>query len=200
MTQLGPPGASCRERLSVGLATCAHTAPWASLLLKWDFTVSPLPLPVRRTWVSCPRSLSAHASKFHPGPLPSALASWQEAGYGFLMFPLQTRPGRARVWTRVRPGPAPSCPPHSCQSHRSATRQGCLCSGPPGSEGRGRGASDLTQKVSLDWDPSEGRTPLTRAPRSRRAQRVTRFLLRLLLWFLCPSRLEHPSPGPGRRA
>lgn len=42
----------------------------------------------------------ASASKLHPGPLPSAPASWQEAGFGFVMFPLQTRPGRARVWTR----------------------------------------------------------------------------------------------------
>ena len=138
---------------------------------------------------ACPEDLgllsavtSARASKFHLGPLPSALASWQEACYGFLMFPLQTRPGSARVWTRVRPGQALSCPPHRCQSPQSS------CSGPPGSEGQGRGASDLTQKVSLDWDPSEGRTPLTRAPRSGRAQRVTRFLLRRLLWFLSPSR------------
>lgn len=67
---------------------------------------------------ACPEDLgllsavtSARASKFHPGPLPSALASWQEAGYGFLMFPLQTRPGRARVWTRVRPGAGSILPP-----------------------------------------------------------------------------------------
>lgn len=46
------------------------------------------------------------------------------------------------------------------------TRQGRLCSRPPGSEGRGGGASDLTQKLSLPWDPSEGRKPLT-PPRSR---------------------------------
>lgn len=67
---------------------------------------------------ACPEDLglwsavtSARASNFHPGPLPSALASWQEAGYGFLMFPLQTRPGRACMWTRVRPGAGSILPP-----------------------------------------------------------------------------------------
>lgn len=63
MTQLGPPGASRRGRSPVGLAPHAHTAPWASQLLKWDFAVSlRLCLPEGLGLLSA--VASASASKF----------------------------------------------------------------------------------------------------------------------------------------
>lgn len=99
------------------------------------------------------------ASKLHPGPLPSAPASWQEAGFGFVMFPLQTRPG-GHACGHVRPGAGSILPPAPLSE--PPWRHGRVASsGASRFRGGGGGASDLTQKVGASpgihrcfWDPS----------------------------------------------
>ena len=110
MTQLGAPGASHRGRSPVGLAP-TPTQPRGPPRFSSGISCKPFSAACREGLGLLSAVTFASASKFHPGPLPSALASWQEAGYGFVMFPLQTRPGRARVWARVRTGAGSILPP-----------------------------------------------------------------------------------------
>lgn len=72
-----------------------------------------------------------------PGPLPSTPASWQETGFGFVMFLLQTRPGGLRldadsILTPSTAGRIQSC----CGRDRAESSQLGHLRGSPSSEVR----------------------------------------------------------------